>query len=86
MFKVNNKGTRTTPMTCSSVSVVKFEQVNADWERKEKLNEMIQTKINRVLWKVKELIKDLIASVNNVKFRKSNKPCLEKATARYQNY
>ena len=28
MFKVNNKDTRTTPI-CSSVSVVKFERVNA---------------------------------------------------------
>ena len=35
MFKVNNKDTRTTPMTsfppCSTVSIVNFEQVNADW-------------------------------------------------------
>ena len=29
MFKFSNKDTRTTP--CSSVSVVNFEQVNADW-------------------------------------------------------
>ena len=36
MFKVNNKDTRTTPMAyftpCSSVSIVNFEQVTADWE------------------------------------------------------
>ena len=47
MFKVNNKDTRTTPLAsfwylycqlwtyfipCSSVSIVKFEQVNAGWE------------------------------------------------------
>ena len=47
MFKVNNKETRTTPMAlfwclycylwtyftpCSSVSIVNFEHVNADWE------------------------------------------------------
>ena len=46
MFKVNNKDTRTTPIanvlvslfltsntfhTCSSVSIVTFEQVNAGW-------------------------------------------------------
>ena len=34
MFKVNNnKDTRTTPYftRCSSVSIVNFEQVNADW-------------------------------------------------------
>ena len=40
MFKVNNKDTRTTPFIvnfeyisqlCSSVSIVNFEQVNADW-------------------------------------------------------
>ena len=38
---------------------------------------------------MKELIlfeKDLIALVKNIKFKKSNKPRLEKATARYQNY
>ena len=29
MFKVNNKDTRTTP--CSSVSIVNFEHINADW-------------------------------------------------------
>ena len=31
MFKVNNKDARTTPLTpsCSSVSIVNFEQVNA---------------------------------------------------------
>ena len=47
MFKVNNKDTRTTPLAsfwylycylqtyftlCSSVSIVNFVQVNADWE------------------------------------------------------
>ena len=33
MFKVNNKVTRTTAMaSCSSVSIVNFEQVNAGWE------------------------------------------------------
>ena len=32
MFKVNNKDTRMTPFTsCSSVSIVNFEHVNADW-------------------------------------------------------
>ena len=34
MFKVNNKDTRTTTTyftPCSSVSIVKFEQVNAGW-------------------------------------------------------
>ena len=35
MFKVNNKGTRTTPLTYSTpfsgVSVVDFEQVNICW-------------------------------------------------------
>ena len=31
MFKLNNKDTRTTPMTCSSASIVTFEQVNAGW-------------------------------------------------------
>ena len=35
MFKVNNKETRTTPMPffipCSSVSIVNFEQTNANW-------------------------------------------------------
>ena len=36
MFKVNNKDTRATPLASfwylySSVSVVNFEQVNADW-------------------------------------------------------
>ena len=37
MFKVNNNDTRTTPLAytyftpCSSVSVVNFEQANADW-------------------------------------------------------
>ena len=35
MFSANKKDTRTTPMTyftpCSSVSIVNFEQVNADW-------------------------------------------------------
>ena len=30
MLKVNNKDTRTT-QTCSSVSIVNFEQVNACW-------------------------------------------------------
>ena len=30
MFKVNNKDTR----TCSSVSIVNFEQVNASWVTK----------------------------------------------------
>ena len=35
MFKVNNKDTRTTSMTSfSSVSIVKFEQVNVCWEIK----------------------------------------------------
>ena len=42
MFKVNNKDTRTTPMayftTCSSVSIVNFEHVNAGWV-------MYQTKV-----------------------------------------
>ena len=47
MFKVNNKDTRTTPWRrsgvfivnfqhftpCSSVSIVNFEHVIADWER-----------------------------------------------------
>ena len=36
MFKVNNKETRATSMTskpCSSVSVINFEKVNADWGR-----------------------------------------------------
>ena len=28
MFKINNKNTRTTPLT---MSIVKFEQENADW-------------------------------------------------------
>ena len=33
MFKVNNKDTRTTPMaSCSSVSIVHIEQLNADWD------------------------------------------------------
>ena len=31
MFKLNNKDTRTTPMTCSSASITTFEQVNAGW-------------------------------------------------------
>ena len=35
MFKVNNKDTRKTPMayfkSCSSVSIVNFEQVNTGW-------------------------------------------------------
>ena len=31
MFKVNIKDTRTTPLGCSSVSIVNFQQVNADW-------------------------------------------------------
>ena len=32
MFKANNKDTRTTPMApCSSVSIVDFKHVNADW-------------------------------------------------------
>ena len=38
MFEINNKDTRTTPMAtpftpCSSISIVKFEQVNAGWLR-----------------------------------------------------
>ena len=37
MFKVNNKDTKTTSMAyftpCSDVSIVNFEQVNADWVR-----------------------------------------------------
>ena len=37
MFKFNNKDTRTTPTahiftTCSSVSIVNFEQVVAGWD------------------------------------------------------
>ena len=32
MFKVYNKDTRTTPMACSSVFIVNFEQVNAEWD------------------------------------------------------
>ena len=33
MFKVNNKDTRTMSLTsCSSASIVNFEQVNAGWE------------------------------------------------------
>ena len=34
MFKVNNKDNRTRPYftPCSSVSIVNFEHVNADWE------------------------------------------------------
>ena len=36
MFKVNNKDTKTTP-PCSSVSIVNFEQVNADWDIKHKI-------------------------------------------------
>ena len=31
MFKVNNKDARTTFTPCSSVSVINFEHVNADW-------------------------------------------------------
>ena len=31
MFKVNNKNTRTTSLTSSSVSIVDFEQVNVSW-------------------------------------------------------
>ena len=31
MFNVNNKDTRPTPLPGSSVSIVNFEQVNADW-------------------------------------------------------
>ena len=31
MFKVNNKGARATPLFFFSVSIVKFEQVNAGW-------------------------------------------------------
>ena len=47
MFKVNNKDNRTTPMayftTCSNVSVVNFEKVNAGW----------------VIWEYKECVNDL---------------------------
>ena len=32
MFKVNNRNARTRCEICSSVSIVNFEQVNADWE------------------------------------------------------
>ena len=32
MFKDNNKDTRTYFTTCSSVSIVNFEHVIADWE------------------------------------------------------
>ena len=35
MFKVNNKDTRTTPF--SSVSIVNFEQVNADQDNNQKM-------------------------------------------------
>ena len=31
MSKVDNKDTRTTPMVCSSVSIVTFEQVSTGW-------------------------------------------------------
>ena len=31
MFKDNNKGIRTYFTPCSSVSIVNFEKVNADW-------------------------------------------------------
>ena len=31
MFKINNKNTRTTPVACSSVSIVSFKQVNVGW-------------------------------------------------------
>ena len=34
MFKVNNKDTRTTPRSCSSISIVNFEQVNVHWVEK----------------------------------------------------
>ena len=39
MFKVNNKNTRTTPIVTlySSVSIVNFEQVNADWGTAQKV-------------------------------------------------
>ena len=36
MFKVNDKDTKTTP-PCSSVFIVNFEQVNADWDIKHKI-------------------------------------------------
>ena len=31
MFKVNNKDTRMTPLPCSSVFIVNFEQVDPGW-------------------------------------------------------
>ena len=31
MFKVNNRNTRSSFEMCSSVSIVNFEKVNADW-------------------------------------------------------
>ena len=31
MFKVNNKDTKTTSMTCSSFSIVDFGHVNVGW-------------------------------------------------------
>ena len=31
MFKVNSKDTSTTPMACSIVSIVNFEQINISW-------------------------------------------------------
>ena len=31
MFKVNIKDARTTPMACSIVSIVNFEQINISW-------------------------------------------------------
>ena len=32
MFKVNNKDTRKYFTPCSSVTIVKFEHVNVDWD------------------------------------------------------
>ena len=57
MFKVNNKDTRMTP-SCSSVSIVNFEQVNADWVEmiKEKTEfeaqyyEKTQIDTSKILW------------------------------------
>ena len=45
MFKVNDKDTRTTPnfRPCSSVSIVNFEQVDADWDCLDTYAELCQT-------------------------------------------
>ena len=57
MFKVNNKDTRTTPLAfrpCSFVSIVNFEQVNADWDSTLFFIKKLQN------WNDKQTVKHLI--------------------------